>query len=157
MSKKQGHKISGTRSEEEIKKELYQIADLAYERMMKIARVQENGHYADFTEREDLAESIGKEFGECFLEAGLIKDKKYQEIMKSDMLPCPKCKKLIPRAKDKDGKLLTEEIMVKTKVGEIPFEGPLFRCATCRRNFSPLKNHLKIKHRTLQSILTKED
>ena len=36
-------------------------------------------------------------------------------------------------------KILMDEVMLETKVGQIPLSGPIFRCPKCRRNFSPLK------------------
>jgi len=131
------------KSEEEMRKDLYRIAKSASDRVYDLFKGRNISNYPDFTEREDLAEILGKEFGEYVLKESMSSDPKFQKIMDATTLPCPDCQTLCPRAKDPEGKPIEEKITVKTKVGEFPFAGPLFRCAKCRRNFSPLKAHFE--------------
>jgi hypothetical protein len=152
MAQKDSQPASSRQNMEAIRKELHQLVDAALERVFKQTGVQPDGHYADFTERESLAASLGKEFGECFLEAGLLKDPRCQEILKAETLPCPTCHIPSPRAVDKDGQPLTDEVQIETRVGTMPLSSPIFRCAKCRRNFSPLTIYLATQRRTLQSF-----
>ncbi len=143
MAQERVKKSAGNqRTLDDVRKELYQFMDGALERVYKKNRVQPDGHYPNFTERESLVASLGREIAELFLEAGFITDPRYQEIMKADILPCPDCKTASPRAVDEEKQALMDEIMLETKVGQIPLSGPLFRCPKCRRNFSPLKTFL---------------
>ena len=140
MAQAHSRKPSGSRKTiDDVRKELLQVMDGALERVYKKNRVQPDGHYPNLTEREDLVASLGREITELFLEAGLLTDPRYQEIMKAETLPCPDCKAVSPRAMDKEGEALMDEVMLETKVGQLPLSGPLFRCPKCRRNFSPLK------------------
>jgi len=66
MASKKRQTKSEPKSEEEITKDLYQIAKSASERVSNLFKGRKASNYPDFTEREDLAELIGKEFGEDF-------------------------------------------------------------------------------------------
>jgi hypothetical protein len=151
MEQKRSKKLSVSRKTiDDVRKELLQLMDGALERVYKKNRVQPDGHYPNFTEREDLVASLGREIAELFLEAGLLTDPRYQEIMKAETLPCPDCKRASKRTVDEKGQPLMDEVMLETKVGQIPLSAPLFRCPKCRRNFSPLKTFIGSRPRKLK-------
>lgn len=152
MEKEDSQSVSLRQNVEAMRKELHQLVDAALERVFKQTGVQPDGHYADFTERESLAVSLGKEFGECFLEASLFKDPRCQKILKAETLPCPTCHTPSSRAMGKDGQPLTDEVQIETRTGIMPLSSPTFRCAKCRRNFSPLTAYLTTQRRTIQSF-----
>lgn len=152
MAQKNPKPASPRQNVEAIRKELHQLVDAALERVFKQTEVPPGGHFADFTERESLAVSLGKEFGECFLEASLLKDPRCQEILKAETLPCPTCHTPSKRAVDKEGRPLTDERQIETRAGIMPLSSPIFRCAPCRRNFSPLTTYLATQRRAVQSF-----
>jgi ssDNA-binding Zn-finger/Zn-ribbon topoisomerase 1 len=138
------------RSMDEVRQELHQLIDAVWERVYKKNRVQPDGHYPNFSERESQVALLGREITELLLEGGVLTDPRYQEIMKAETLPCPECKTVSPRAVDEEKQALMDEITLETKVGQIPLSGPLFRCPKCRRNFSPLKTFLGTRQRKSQ-------
>lgn len=127
------------RTPDDVQQELRQLIDVVWERVYKKNRVQPDGHYPNFTERESLVASLGREITELLLEGGVLTDPRYQEIINAETLPCPDCKTVSPRALDEKKQALMDEVMLETKVGQMPLSGPIFRCPKCRRNFSPLK------------------
>lgn len=143
MAQKRAKKsLANPRNMDDVRKESHQLLDAILERVFKKNRVQPDGHYPNFTERESQVALLGREITELLLEGGVLTDPRYQEILKAETLPCPECKTVSPRAMDEEKQALMDEITLETKVGQIPLSGPLFCCPKCRRNFSPLKTFL---------------
>jgi DNA-directed RNA polymerase subunit RPC12/RpoP len=150
MARKHSEQSVRPTSINDLREQLHQLTVGALERVLKKNRVQPDGHYPNFSEREDLVVSLGREITALLLEGGVLADPRYQEIMKSEKLACPDCGTSSPRALDGKKQALMDEVMLETKAGQIPLSGPLFRCPKCRRNFSPLKTFLGTRQRKTQ-------
>lgn len=92
----------------------------------------------DFSEREALAERLGKEIASVLLEENLSQDAWREIVEEAVSWECPRCGKDSPRHKDDDGNEAYEQLELKTKAGMIRADIRLFRCGKCRKIFSPL-------------------
>lgn len=123
---------------ERMRRMLYRKVDEAIERMLGRAEEGVNPYEQDFTGRESLALAIGKEIGALALELNLAQDPQRKTAEESVLWQCPRCGADSQRAKDDKGRPREEDVVLKTRVGPFPLRLPLFRCARCRKFFSPL-------------------
>lgn len=57
---------------------------------------------------------------------------------------CPSCGEECPRAEDKHGTAIFEDMEPKTTLGTVPWHAPLFSCKSCRRFLSPARLFFEI-------------
>jgi len=124
--------------QERLSLKIKERSDNFAERMLVRTEDGRDPYDLDFSEREALAERIGKEVSAMVLEENLLQDAWREIVEEAVSWACPRCGKDCPRHKDDDGNDAYEQLELKTKTGTIRVGIRLFRCGTCRKIFPPL-------------------
>lgn len=126
------------RSMEFLSGKIKQRSDSIARRMLIETEDGQDPYDLDFSGREALAERLGKELASTLLEENVLQDLWREIVDEAVSWNCPRCGGDSPRHKDEDGNDAYEEVVFKTKVGDVPVKLRLFRCSKCRKSFSPL-------------------
>jgi hypothetical protein len=117
---------------------LHRQIDEAFDEMTRPSAKGGNPFEMDFTGRETRAWELSQQVGARLLAANLDRDPAHAALEDSVSHACPRCGTDAPRdpaPPEADGEAHGE---MKTRVGKIPLAAVLFRCAKCRKVFSPL-------------------
>lgn len=126
------------RNMEKLDKKIKQKSDSIAKRMFIETEDGRSPYDLDFSGREALAERLGKEMASMLLEENLLQDSWREIVEEAASWECPRCGEDSPRHKDEDGNDAYEEVVFKTKIGDVLVKLKLFRCTKCRKSFSPL-------------------